>query len=114
MARVSFVRRSSDNLLYLAYYFHTDHLSTLHITRRLESWTPDWKPKVDAGFLGNLKVFKTKEALAPPEQTPKTVTSGEEEGDIEQRIIRLLKLYDEGLITDSEYFRKRNRILEGL
>ena len=70
MARVSFVRRSSDNLLYLAYYFHTDHLSTLHITRRLESWTPDWKPKVDAGFLGELKVTKSSETFAPPEQTP--------------------------------------------
>ena len=64
--------------------------------------------------MGELKVTKSSETFAPPAQTPKTVTSGEEKGDIEQRIIRLLKLYDEGLITESEYIEKRNRILEGL
>jgi hypothetical protein len=64
---------------------------------------------VDAGFLGKLEVTTTRGTFAPPAQTP-----GEEEGDIEQRIIRLLKLYDEGLITESEYIEKRNQILEGL
>ena len=115
MIRAAFFRRNTDNFLSIYYYFHPYPPAKPSITREdIKTWGRKWKPKVDAGFLGKLKVTKTKETLGPPAQTPKTVTSGEEEGDIEQRIIRLLKLYDEGLITDSEYFRKRNRILEGL
>ena len=115
MVRASFIRRNQDNYLQISYYFHSYPPGKPAVTREsLKSWARDWKPKVDAGFLGELEVTKTKETFAPPEQTPKTVTSGEEEGDIEQRIIRLLKLYDEGLITESEYIEMRNRILEGL
>ena len=115
MMRIVFIRRNEDNLLSLTYYFHPYPPGSASVTPDdIKTWGRKWKPKVDAGFLGKLKMFKTKETLAPPGQTPKTVTSGEEKGDIEQRIIRLLKLYDEGLISDSEYFQKRNRILLGL
>ncbi len=110
MMRIVFIRRNEDNLLSLTYYFHPYPPGSASVTPDdIKTWGRKWKPKVDAGFLGKLEVTKTKETLAPPEQTP-----GEEKGDIEQRIIRLLKLYDEGLITESEYFRKRNQILEGL
>ena len=115
MMRIVFVRRNEDNLLSITYYFHPYPPGSASVTPDdIKTWGRKWKPKVDAGFLGELKVTKSSETFAPPAQTPKTVTSGEEKGDIEQRIIRLLKLYDEGLITDSEYFQKRNRILEGL
>ena len=110
MILAAFFRASIDNTLKIVYYFDRYPPYRPIISREdIKTWGRKWKPKVDAGFLGKLKVFKTKEALAPPAQTP-----GEEEGDIEQRIIRLLKLYDDGLITESEYFRKRNRILLGL
>ncbi len=110
MIRAVFYRLNTDNYLRIYYYFHRYPLGRPIITREdIKSWGRKWKPKVDAGFLGKLEVTKTKETLAPPAQT-----SGEEKGDIEQRIIRLLKLYDEGLITESEYIEMRNRILEGL
>ena len=38
---------------------------------RLKSWGREWKAKVDAGFLGKLEVFKTKEKSALPKQSPK-------------------------------------------
>ena len=114
MIRAVFVRTTEDNTLTLRYYFQPYVLKDISTRENLKTWAMHWKPKVDAGFLGELEVTKTKETFAPPEQTPKTGTSGEEEGDIERRIIRLLKLYDEGLITESEYIEKRNQILEGL
>ena len=121
MMSVKYSKTNSSNFLIISYYFHpdidgTDPTNYFAFTNinLYKAWGRKWKPKVDAGFLGKLEVTKTKETLAPPEQTPKAVTSGEEKGDIGQRIIRLLKLYDEGLITESEYFRKLNRILEGL
>ncbi len=114
MMRAVFIRRTEDNLLTLRYYFQPNVLKDVYTRGDLKTWAMHWKPKVDSGFLGKLEVTKTRGTFAPPEQTPKTVTSGEEEGDIEQRINRLLKLYDEGLITEGEYIEKRNRILEGL
>ena len=69
---------------------------------------------MDAGFLGKLEVTKTRRTFAPPEQTQRAVTSGKKKGDIEQRLTRLKKLFDEGLITDSEYAEKRQEILKGL
>ena len=109
MWRILFIRRNEDNLLTITYYFHAAPPSQFMTRWEAKSWGARWKPKVDAGFLGKLEVTTTRGTFAPPAQTP-----GEEEGDIEQRIIRLLKLYDEGLITESEYIEKRNRILEGL
>ena len=72
MARVIFTRRSSDNLLNLAYYFHRYPLGRPIITREdIKTWGRKWKPKVDAGFLGKLEAFKTKEKSALPKQSPK-------------------------------------------
>ncbi|MCH8097128.1 MAG: SHOCT domain-containing protein [Proteobacteria bacterium] len=114
MVRAIFYRRNTDNLLTIAYYFHRYPPSVPSITRsRLKSWAREWKPKVDAGFLGELEVAKRKETFAPPEQTPKAVTLGEKKGDIEARLTRLKKLFDESLITDSEYTDKRQEILKG-
>ena len=90
MARVVYVRRNSDNLLDLIYYFHRYPPAKPSITReRLKSWARDWKPKVDAGFLGELKEFKAKEALAPVKQSPKT-SLGEENSRLSRSEVLLL------------------------
>ena len=76
MIRAVFYRLTTDNYLRISYYFHRYPLGRPTISREdIKTWGQKWKPKVDAGFWGKLKVFKTKETLAPPAQTPKPGTS---------------------------------------
>ena len=89
---------------------------------RLKLWGREWKRNVDAGFEGELEKSK----IAQPSVSPGTLidiapaAGGETtpatggEGDIEARLTRLKKLFDGGLITDSEYNEKRREILKGL
>ncbi len=62
MIRAVFFRRNTDNALSIYYYFHRYPLGRPTITREdIKTWGRKWKPKVDAGFLGKLKAFKSKE-----------------------------------------------------
>ena len=79
MNRAIFIRRSQDNLLRITYYFHPSPPVIENVIRwdfptrkAVKNWGERWKPKVDAGFLGELKDFKAKEALAPVKQPAKT------------------------------------------
>ena len=56
-------RRNDYNLLALIYWFGPESGT---VTRdETKEWAAQWKPKVDAGFLGELKAFKAKEAPVP-------------------------------------------------
>ena len=79
MNRAIFIRRNQDNLLRITYYFHPSPPVIENAIRwdfptrkAVKNWGERWKPKVDAGFLGELKDFKAKEALAPVKQPAKT------------------------------------------
>ncbi len=66
MVRVVFFRATTDNFLGIAYYFHPYPHGDDYVTREdIKTWGRKWKPKVDAGFLGELKAFKAKKAPAP-------------------------------------------------
>jgi hypothetical protein len=49
---------------------------------------------------------------APP--APATATPAPAPGDAEQRLITIKRLYDKGLLTKSEYEKKRQEIIKGL
>ena len=88
----------------------------------MKLWGREWKRNVDAGFEGELEKSK----IAQPSVSPgapfdiapaaggeiKPATGGG--GDIEGRLRKLKKLYEKGLITESEYAKKRREILKGL
>ena len=67
MLRAVFIRRTEDNLLTLRYYFQRYTLEEEDFSTRedIKTWGRKWKPKVDAGFLGELKAFKARKAPAP-------------------------------------------------
>ena len=66
MVRAAFFRRNTDNFLSIFYYFHPYPPGKPSITREdIKTWGRKWKPKVDAGFLGELKAFKAKETPVP-------------------------------------------------
>ncbi len=56
-------RRSDYNLLALYYWF--DPASGIVTHDDAKEWAAHWKSKVDAGFLGELKAFKSKETPVP-------------------------------------------------
>ena len=58
MLRAVFIRRTEDNLLTLRYYFQRHTLEDISTREDFKTWTRDWKPKVDAGFLGKLEATK--------------------------------------------------------
>ncbi len=55
-----------------------------------------------------------KEAAASSGHSNEAVVPVSEGGDIEGRLRKLKKLYEKGLITESEYTDKRQEILKGL
>ena len=72
MIRADFYRVNRDNFLRITYYFYSFPLGRPVIARDdIKTWGRKWKPKVDAGFLGKLEAFKTKEKSALPKQSPK-------------------------------------------
>ena len=56
-------RRNDYNLLALIYWFGPE--SGIVTRDETKQWAAQWKPKVDAGFLGELKAFKAKKAPTP-------------------------------------------------
>jgi len=60
MLRAVFIRRTEDNLLTLRYYFqrHTSEEEDFSTREDIKTWGRNWKPKVDAGFLGKLELIK--------------------------------------------------------
>lgn len=56
-------RRNDYNLLALIYWFGPE--SGIVTPEDAKEWAAQWKPKVDAGFLGKLKAFKAKETPVP-------------------------------------------------
>ena len=98
MNRAIFIRRSEYNFLRIAYYFHPSppvventNLGDFTTRGAIKNWGERWKPKVDAGFLGELKDFKAKEALAPVKQSPKT-SLWEEQRELSRSEVRSLLL----------------------
>ena len=66
MARAVFYRATTDNFLEILYYLHPYPHGDDYVTREdIKTWGRKWKPKGDAGFLGELEVTKTKEAPVP-------------------------------------------------
>jgi hypothetical protein len=66
MIRAAFFRRNTDNFLSIYYYFHRYLLGRPVITREdIKTWGRKWRPKVDAGFLGELKALKSEETPVP-------------------------------------------------
>ena len=62
MVRAIFFRATTDNFLRIVYYFHPYPHGDDYVTREdIKTWGRKWKPKVDAGFLGDLKAFKANE-----------------------------------------------------
>ena len=61
-----FFRATTDNFLRIIYYFHRHPPGGPSMTREdIKTWGQKWKPKVDAGFLGDLKAFKANEIPIP-------------------------------------------------
>ncbi len=59
LLRAVFIRRTEDNLLTLHYNFQRHTLKEEFSTREdAKIWGRNWKPKVDAGFLGKLEGAK--------------------------------------------------------
>ncbi len=89
---------------------------------RLKVWGREWKRNVDAGFAGKLdkmKIAQPSVSLTAPfdiapaagrDATPATAGGG----NIEARLKKLKGLFDQGLITESEYSEKRINLLKGL
>lgn len=63
MSIAAYIRRNDYNLLALFYWFGPE--SGIVTPEDAKEWAARWKPKVDAGFLGELKAFKAKKAPAP-------------------------------------------------
>ncbi len=62
MVYAVFFRATTDNFLRIVYYFHPNPHGDDYVTREdIKTWGQKWKPKVDAGFLGDLKAFKADE-----------------------------------------------------
>ncbi len=88
---------------------------------RLKLWGREWKRNVDMGFAGRLDQTKIVQPSVSPstpldiapaaggETTP--TTRGD---DTEARLRKLKGLFDQGLITKSEYAEKRIDLLKGL
>ena len=98
MNRAVFIRATTDNYLRINYYFHPSppvventNLGDFTTRGAIKNWGERWKPKVDAGFLGELKDFKAKEALAPVKQSPKT-SLWEEQRELSRSEVRSLLL----------------------
>ena len=99
---------------------HTDPEKVAYVDR-LKVWGREWKRNVDLGFAGKLDKTKISQPFVSPgiplgiapaaggETTP--TTKGD---DTEARLRKLKGLYDQGLISDSEYSEKRKQILKGL
>ncbi len=98
MNRAVFIRATTDNYLRINYYFHPSppvventNLGDFTTRGAIKNWGERWKPKVDAGFLGELKDFKAKEALAPVKQSPKA-SLWEEKHELSRSEVRSLLL----------------------
>ena len=63
MPIAGYIRRNDYNMLSLFYWFGP--ASSIVTRDDAKEWAAHWKPKVDAGFLGELKAFKAKKAPAP-------------------------------------------------
>ena len=63
MSIAAYNRRNDYNLLALIYWFGPE--SGIVTPEDAKEWAAHWKPKVDAGFLGDLKAFKAKKAPTP-------------------------------------------------
>lgn len=99
---------------------HTDPGKVAYVDR-LKVWGREWKRNVDAEFEGELDKTKIVQPSVLPgipldiapaaggETTP--TTRGD---DTEARLRKLKGLYDQGLISKSEYAEKRKQILKGL
>ncbi len=63
MPIAGYIRRNDYNMLSLYYWFGP--ASSIVTRDDAKEWAAHWKPKVDAGFLGELEAFKAKKAPAP-------------------------------------------------
>lgn len=63
MPHAVYMRRNDYNMITLVYWFSPQ--SGIATREDTKEWAAQWKPKVDAGFLGKLKAFKAKKAPAP-------------------------------------------------
>lgn len=67
----------------------------------LKSWGRDWNDKVDTGIKGKL-----------PKQTIQTTDSGSDE--VTNKLKKLKKLANDGIITNADYEKKKQAILDSL
>jgi hypothetical protein len=98
--------------------------------KKANAWIKSWKGLVDSGFKNKLNKESVRAhpridgtviaapAPAPvPKKSvkPKTLKSlSNSTSSIESRLTKLKTLHDKGLITDSEYNAKKEKVLEGL
>ncbi len=80
--------------------YYTDKKKVEYI-QTIKDWGSAWESKVDAGFAGQI-----------PQESSQTADGGY--GEVTDKLNRLKKLAEDGVITEDDYEKKKQKLLDGL